>query len=456
MRKAYEAYSFSHTLIAGVLIFTGGVYMFQVPISEMKNYVGKEIIIKGWLANKRSSGKILFLQIRDGSGFVQGVVVKQEVSEQTFGQCKSLTQESSIIVTGVVRNDERAQSGFELSVTGLEIASIAEEYPLSNKEHGPEFLMDYRHLWLRSKTQFAILKIRAEVTKACRDFLDNGGFTLIESPIITPATCEGTSNLFEIDYFGRSTYLSQTGQLYAEAAAMAFGKVYTFGPTFRAEKSKTRRHLNEFWMLEPEVAYNDQEDNMRLQEDMIEYVIKKVLENRKYELALLERDITGLERIKAPFARLTYTDAIKVLQDKGEEIKWGDDFGAPQEIYLSEQFDGKPVFVTNYPKECKAFYMEPDPNIPGTVKCDDLLYPGFGEIIGGSQRIHDIDLLLSRIKEEKLPEDIYSWYIDLRRYGSVPHSGFGLGIERLVTVICGIDHLREAIPFARTLTRVTP
>ena len=430
--------------------------MVDTTIRNIKDHVGDEVRLKGWLANKRSSGKILFLQIRDGSGFIQGVVVKQEVSEDTFDSCKSLTQESSIIVTGVVRTDKRSHSGYELSVTGIKVVSIAQEYPITKKDHGTDFLMDYRHLWLRSRKQFAILSIRAEITKACRDFLDGRGFTLIESPIITPSTCEGTSDLFEIDYFGRKAYLSQTGQLYAEAAAMAFGKVYTFGPTFRAEKSKTRRHLNEFWMLEPEVAFYNQDDNMKLQEDMIEFAVQKVLENRKYELKLLERDVTGLEKIKAPFPRITYTKAIQMLQEHGDDIKWGDDFGAPHEIYLSEQFEGKPVFVTNYPKKCKAFYMEPDADEPDTVKCDDLLYPGFGEIIGGSERIHDLDLLLSRIKEEKLPQDIYEWYIDLRRYGSVPHSGFGLGIERLVTCVCGIDHLREAIPFARTLNRVTP
>lgn len=430
--------------------------MIDVTIRNIKDYVGQQVRIKGWLANKRSSGKILFLQIRDGSGFIQGVVAKQDVSENAFQTCKSLTQESSIIVTGIVRADERAHSGFELTVTNIELVSMSQEYPITKKEHGTDFLMDYRHLWLRSKNQFAILSIRAEVTKACRDFLDNRGFTLIESPIITPATCEGTSNLFEIDYFGRNAYLSQTGQLYAEAAAMAFGKVYTFGPTFRAEKSKTRRHLNEFWMLEPEAAFYDQNDNMVLQENLIEYVVQKVLENRKYELKILGRDVSELEKIKAPFPRITYTEAIKMLQEHGEDIKWGDDFGAPHEVYISQQFEGKPVFVTNYPKECKAFYMEPDPEILNTVKCDDLLYPGFGEIIGGSERIHDLDLLLTRIKEEKLPQEIYEWYIDLRRYGSVPHSGFGLGIERLVTCICGIDHLREAIPFARTLNRVTP
>jgi asparaginyl-tRNA synthetase len=440
----------------GGLIFTGGVQMIEVAIENIKNYVGKEVSIKGWLANKRSSGKIIFLQLRDGSGFIQGVAVRNEVGEEVFELCKSLTIESSVIVSGIVRADERSESGYELTVTNAVLVNIAQEYPITKKEHGPEFLMDYRHLWLRSKSQFAILRIRAEITKACRDFLDNRGFTLIESPIITPATCEGTSNLFEIDYFGRSAYLSQTGQLYAEASAMAFGKVYTFGPTFRAEKSKTRRHLNEFWMLEPEAAYYDHEANLKLQEDMIEYVIGKVLENRQYELKLLGRDTADLEKVKAPFARMTYTEAIKMLQDNGEAIEWGDDFGAPHEIYLSQQFEGKPVFVTNYPKQCKAFYMEPDPEDPRTVKCADLLYPGFGEIIGGSERIHDLDLLLQRIKEENLPEEVYNWYIDLRRYGSVPHSGFGLGIERLVTVVCAIDHVREAVPFARTLTRVTP
>lgn len=430
--------------------------MSDVTISNIKSHEGELVTIKGWLANKRSSGKIIFLQIRDGSGFIQGVVVKNEVGEELFKLCDSLTQESSIIVIGLVRADSRAQSGYELSVVDLQLVSMSEDYPITKKEHGPEFLMDYRHLWLRSKTQYAILKIRAEITKACRDFLDSRGFTLIESPIITPSTCEGTSDLFEIDYFGKSTYLSQTGQLYAEAAAMAFGKVYTFGPTFRAEKSKTRRHLNEFWMLEPEMAYCSHEESLQIQEDMITYVIQKVLENRSYELKLLGRDTSDLEKVKSPFERITYTDAIKMLQENGDDIKWGDDLGAPHEVYLSEQFDGKPVFVTNYPKECKAFYMQPDPDMPGTVKCADLLYPGFGEIIGGSERIYDLDLLLERLKEQNLPEDIYSWYIDLRKYGSVPHSGFGLGIERMVTVVCGIDHIRESIPFARTLTRVTP
>lgn len=430
--------------------------MTDTTIDKARDYVGREIRIHGWLANKRSGGKIAFLQIRDGSGFIQGVIAKQDVPEEVFQLCKKLTMESSIIVTGTVREDQRSETGFEISVSNVEAVSIAEEYPLGKQEHGTEFLMDNRHLWLRSKSQFSILRIRAELTKACRDFLDGHGFVLIESPIITPSTCEGTSDLFEIDYFGRKTYLSQTGQLYAEAAAMAFGKVYTFGPTFRAEKSKTRRHLNEFWMLEPEAAYCDHEQNLKLQESMVEYAIGKVLENRRYELNALGRNPEELEKVKAPFPRITYTEAIKMLQDQGYEIKWGDDFGAPHEVFLSEQFDGKPVFVTNYPKECKAFYMQPDPDDPRTVKCDDMLYPGFGEVIGGSERIHDLDLLLQRIREEKLPEDIYNWYIDLRRYGSVPHSGFGIGIERLVTVVCGLDHIREAIPFARTLTRVTP
>jgi asparaginyl-tRNA synthetase len=426
-------------------------------IRDISKYEGQEVIIKGWLFNKRSSGKIHFLQVRDGSGFIQAVAAKGEVDENIFELCKGITQESSIIVTGVVRKEERAPIGYELTVKNVEIVSIAEEYPISLKEHGPDFLMDHRHLWFRGPKQHAILSIRHEVTNAAREYLNNIGCTLIESPIITPSACEGTSELFDIDYFGQNAYLSQTGQLYAEAAAMAYGKVYTFGPTFRAEKSKTRRHLNEFWMLEPEMAYVEFEENLRVQEELISYIIKKVVENRKVELKRLGRDVEVLEKIKAPFARLRYTDAIEMLNKNGyDEIKWGDDFGAPHEIFLSEQFGGLPVFVTHYPKHCKAFYMQPDDEDPRTVKCADLLYPGFGEIIGGSERIHDLDLMLKRLEEENLPKEIYNWYVDLRRYGSVPHSGFGLGIERMVTVICGNEHIRESIPFARTLNRVTP
>lgn len=430
--------------------------MIKTTIAKISEHEDKKVTICGWLFNKRSSGKIQFLQIRDGSGFIQGVVVKKEVAEKVFNLCKDLTQESSIIVTGVVRKDERAPSGYELTVTNVELVKIAKEYPISLKEHGPEFLMDHRHLWIRTKKQHAILKIRAAISKSARDFLDNRGFTLIESPIITSSAPEETSNLFEIDYFGETAYLSQTGQLYAEAAAMAFGKVYTFGPTFRAEKSKTRRHLNEFWMLEPEMSYVDHEGSLKIQEELIEYIIQYVIKNCTMELKTLDRDIEQLEKIKAPFPRISYDEAIEMLKTNGEEIEWGEDFGAPHEVYLSEQFDGLPVFITNYPKECKAFYMQPDPNRPDTVKCADLLYPGFGEIIGGSERIFDLDLLLKRIQEEDLPMEIYDWYIDLRRYGTVPHSGFGLGLERMTVCITGIDHIRESVPFARTLNRITP
>lgn len=430
--------------------------MIKTTIAKISEHEDKKVTICGWLFNKRSSGKIQFLQIRDGSGFIQGVVVKKEVAEKVFNLCKDLTQESSILVTGVVRKDERAPSGYELTVTNVELVKIAKEYPISLKEHGPEFLMDHRHLWIRTKKQHAILKIRAAISKSARDFLDNRGFTLIESPIITSSAPEETSNLFEIDYFGETAYLSQTGQLYAEAATMAFGKVYTFGPTFRAEKSKTRRHLNEFWMLEPEMSYVDHEGSLKIQEELIEYIIQYVIKNCTMELKTLDRDIEQLEKIKAPFPRISYDKAIEMLKTNGEEIEWGEDFGAPHEVYLSEQFDGLPVFITNYPKECKAFYMQPDPNRPDTVKCADLLYPGFGEIIGGSERIFDLDLLLKRIQEEDLPMEIYDWYIDLRRYGTVPHSGFGLGLERMTVCITGIDHIRESVPFARTLNRITP
>lgn len=430
--------------------------MIKTTIAKISKYEDKEVTIYGWLFNKRSSGKIQFLQIRDGSGFIQGVLVKKEVSEELFNSCKNLTHESSIIVTGIVRKDERAPSGYELTVTNLQLIQAAKEYPISLKEHGPEFLMDHRHLWIRTKKQHAILKIRAAISKSARDFLDNRGFTLIESPIITSSAPEETSNLFELNYFGETAYLSQTGQLYAEAAAIAFGSVYTFGPTFRAEKSKTRRHLNEFWMLEPEMSYVDHEDSLKIQEELIAYIVHYVTKNCALELKVLDRDIEQLEKIKAPFPRISYDEAIEMLKGNGEEIEWGEDFGAPHEVYLSQQFGGLPVFITNYPQKCKAFYMQPDPNKPGTVKCADLLYPGFGEIIGGSERIFDLDLLLERIQEENLPMEIYDWYVDLRKYGTVPHSGFGLGLERMTVCITGIDHIRESIPFARTLNRITP
>lgn len=425
-------------------------------IERISKYVDQDVTIKGWLFNKRSSGKIQFLQIRDGSGFIQGVVVKNDVDPEIFERCKTITQESSIVVTGSVRADDRAPSGFELTVKDVEVVAMAQEYPISLKEHGTDFLMDHRHLWIRTPKQHAVLRIRDEINRAIRDFFHERDFVLIEPPIITPASCEGTTELFEIDYFGQNAYLSQTGQLYAEAAAMAFGKVYSFGPTFRAEKSKTRKHLNEFWMVEPEMAYVDFEGNLKIQEDMVEYIVQRVLENRKMELKTLERNTESLEKVKAPFPRITYTDAVKLLQDNGFEFEWGDDFGAPHETFIAEQYE-KPVFITHFPTKMKAFYMQPDPDNPEVILGADLIAPeGYGEIIGGSQRIHDLDLILHKLEEEKLPKEIYEWYIDLRRYGSVPHSGYGLGLERTVAWLCGIDHIRQTIPFARTLNRIYP
>jgi asparaginyl-tRNA synthetase len=425
-------------------------------IKDIGQHTGQEVELRGWLYNKRSSGKIQFLLVRDGTGIIQGVMVKNEVAPEVFEAAKGLTQESSIKVRGVVRADERAPGGYELTITDLEIVQLAEEYPITPKEHGVEFLMNHRHLWLRSQKQHAIMKIRHEIVRACRDFLDHRGFTLIDAPILISTAAEGTTTLFETDYFGEKAYLSQTGQLYMEAAAMAFGKVYCFGPTFRAEKSKTRRHLIEFWMIEPEMAYYTNEDNMRLQEEFVSYIVQRVLENRRDELAILERDVSKLEMVKPPFPRISYDDAVKLLQENGSEIQWGDDFGAGDETIIAEKFD-RPVFVYGYPAAIKAFYMQPDPNRPEVVLGSDLLAPeGYGEIIGGSERIHDYDLLRQKLAEHNLPEKDYEWYLDLRRYGSVPHSGFGLGLERAVAWICGLHHLRETIPFARLLYRMYP
>lgn len=428
-----------------------------IKINEMKDHVGEEVTINGWLYNKRSSGKIKFLIIRDGSGFVQGIVVKNEVDENVFELCDKLTQESSISVSGIVRKDERSPFGFELTIKNVDLVQMAfNDYPISLKEHGIDFLLDNRHLWIRTPRQQAILSVRHEVIKAIQEFLNNNDFVRIDSPIITPSTCEGTSDLFQIDYFGENAYLSQTGQLYQEAAAMAFGKVYSFGPTFRAEKSKTRRHLNEFWMVEPEMAFVDHYGNMEVQEKLVEYIVQSVLENCSRELKELGRDLSKLEKIKTPFPRLTYDEAIELLNKNGYEIQWGNDLGSPDETFLSNQFD-KPVFITEYPAECKAFYMQPKEDRPEVVLCADLLAPeGYGEIIGGSQRIHDYDLLLKRLKEENLPIDMYNWYLDLRKYGTVPHSGFGLGIERTVAWITNTEHVRECIPFPRTLSRIRP
>ena len=428
-----------------------------IRISDIKNYEGKEVEIKGWLYNKRSSGSIKFLIIRDGTGFIQATLIKNEVEKEIFEQIDNIEYESSIKIIGLVKKEKRVPLGYEIIVNNIEVINKAEEnYPISLKEHGIGFLMDYRHLWLRSPRQNAILRIRAEIIKSIRDFLDQNGFILIDSPILTPAACEGTTTLFETDYFGEKAYLTQSGQLYNEASAMAFGKVYCFGPTFRAEKSKTRRHLMEFWMVEPEAAYVDLEENNKIQENMVTYIVKQVLENNKRELDLLERDLSKLEIIKVPFPRISYDEAIEILKKDGSKIEWGDDFGGEDETILSQKYE-KPIFIHRYPLKCKAFYMKPDPQRPDVALCADLLAPeGYGEIIGGGQRIDDYNLLANQIKEHNLPRENYEWYLDLRRYGSVPHSGFGLGIERTVAWICGLDHVRETIPFPRMLNKIYP
>jgi asparaginyl-tRNA synthetase len=428
----------------------------MTTIAQVGQHVGQEVRLGCWLYNKRSSGKIQFLQLRDGSGFIQGVVVKAEVPEAVWEAASKLTQESSLYITGVVRADERAPSGFELTVTGIEIIQIAHDYPISLKEHGVDFLMDHRHLWLRTPRQRAVMAIRSEVIRAVTEFFQENGFYKVDPPILTPTSAEGTTNLFHTKYFDEDAYLSQSGQLYMEAAAMALGRVYSFGPTFRAEKSKTRRHLIEFWMIEPEMAFVDHEENLRIQEAFVSHIVQSVLKNCQRELKTLDRDTSKLQNVVAPFPRITYDDAIKLLQEKGSEIKWGDDFGAPDETMIAEHFD-KPVFITHYPTEIKAFYMKPDPNRPEVVLCADLIAPeGYGEIIGGSQRIDDPVLLEQRFKEHHLSEDAYKWYLDLRKYGTVPHSGFGLGLERTIAWICGLDHVRETIPFPRMLYRLYP
>ncbi len=427
-------------------------------IARLADHVGAEVELRGWLYNKRSSGKIQFLILRDGSGTVQAVVVKKEVDEATWDGAAALTQESSVKVRGLVRADDRAPGGFEISATGVTPVHVVEtEYPISHKEHGVDFLMSHRHLWLRTPRQAAIMRIRHTIIQALRGFFDDRGFTLIDAPILTPAACEGTSTLFETDYFGDPAFLSQSGQLYMEAAAMALGKVYCFGPTFRAEKSKTRRHLTEFWMLEPEMAYVDLQGNLEVQEQMLEHVIQTVLAKHRQELVeLLERDVARLENVKAPFPRITYDEALRILAEKGQKVEWGDDFGAPDETALAESFD-KPVFVTHYPTKVKAFYMKPDPEREEVVLCADLLAPeGYGEIIGGSQRIDDLATLERKMEEHDIPKEPLEWYLDVRRYGSVPHSGFGIGLERTVAWICGLEHVRETIPFARMLTRIYP
>ncbi len=434
-------------------------------IAEIGKHEGQTVTIRGWLYNLRESGKLLFPQFRDGSGVIQGVVPKSAVPPEVFDAIKGLTQESSVIVEGKVRADKRAHGGFELDVSGVQVlqrVSESDPYPISLKEHGVEFLMEHRHLWVRSPRQAAILRVRAEIIKAARDFFDERGFTLTDPPILTPAACEGTSTLFPVDYFEEQAYLTQSGQLYIEATAMALGKVYSFGPTFRAEKSKTRRHLTEFWMVEPEVAYAELDDLMDLAEGLISFIVKRCLEKRRPDLQIIGRDVTKLEKIEAPFPRITYDEAVKMLQEahaKGaleNKFEWGGDLGSPDETYISSQFD-KPVMVHRYPAQVKAFYMEPDPQRPELALCVDVLAPeGYGEIIGGSQRMASYDLLVQRIHEHGLPEEAFKWYLDLRKFGSVPHGGFGMGIERAVAWICGLEHVRETIPFPRMLNRLYP
>ncbi len=425
-------------------------------IETLGEHAGRTVRLRGWLRNSRSSGKIQFLEIRDGTGAIQAVVLKNRVSPEEFEAARRMGQESSLEVTGEVREDPRAPGGYEMAVTALSVVHEAQEYPITPKEHGTDFLMDHRHLWIRSSRQHAILRIRAEIMRAITEWLDDQGFLRMDCPILTPSACEGTTTLFETGYFGDKAYLTQSGQLYNEANAMAFGKVYCFGPTFRAEKSKTRRHLMEFWMVEPEMAFCDLEENLRVQEEMLSYVIQRVLQRRRVELQTLDRDLSRLEKIRPPFPRLSYDEAVEILRQSGVDFEWGNDFGAPDETILAERHE-LPVFVHRYPSQCKAFYMKPVDERPEVCLSADLLAPeGYGEIIGGGQRIEDLTLLESRIREHGLPEEAYRWYLDLRRFGSVPHSGFGLGIERTVAWICGIEHVRETIPYARTLNRLYP
>ncbi|MCD6160074.1 MAG: asparagine--tRNA ligase [Kosmotoga sp.] len=429
-----------------------------IYIAQLREHVGEDVEVRGWLRRKRSSGKIHFLSLRDGTGFVQGIVEKSSVPEELFNIAKKLKMESSIIVRGTVKREERAPGGVELLVKNIEVISIPnKEFPINKPDHGIDFLMDHRHLWLRTQRQFHILRVRHEIIKSIREFYNERGFVLVDTPIFTGSIGESAGNLFELDYFDYGkAYLAQTGQLYLEAACMALGKVYNLGPTFRAEKSKTRRHLIEFWMNEAEVAYYQHEDNIKLQEELVSYVVRKILENAEDHLRALKRDTKRLEKIVPPFPRITYTDAIKLLQKKGFSTSWGDDIGGDEETAIAEEFD-KPVVVEKYPRKMKAFYMQPDPENPDVVLCDDMLAPeGYGEIIGASERIWQKEVLVERIKEFGLDLDTYDWYLDLREFGTVPHSGFGMGVERVVAWICGLEHVREAIPFARTLYRIHP
>jgi asparaginyl-tRNA synthetase len=431
--------------------------LYETTVRNIGTYEDKKVTLKGWLYNKRSSGKIMFLILRDGTGIAQCVVSKSDVGEELFSRLDKLNQESSLVMQGLVRKDHRAPGGYELGVTACEIVSESlDDYPISLKEHGVEFLLDNRHLWMRTPRQRNILLIRSEIIKAFRDFLHSEGFVNVDAPIMTPAACEGTTTLFPVKYFGEQAYLSQSGQLYNEAAIMSLGKVYCFGPTFRAEKSKTRRHLTEFWMVEPEAAFMEFGEMLELEERMVCYILKHVLDNCEALLTEIGRDPETLKQVSPPFPRITYTEAVDLLAQKGIDISWGDDFGAPHETAIASEYT-KPVFVTHFPTKIKAFYMQPDPDNPDTVLGADLLAPeGYGEIIGGGERIHDYNLLLERLKEHNLPLEDYEWYLDLRRYGSVPHSGFGMGIERVVAWICGLEHVRETIPFPRMINRLRP
>ena len=431
--------------------------MTHTYVEKIGDHVGESVTIKGWLHNRRSSGKIHFLVVRDGTGFLQVVMGKRDVDEATFARADHLSQESAVIVTGTVRKDDRAAGGHELIASALEVVNEAHDYPITPKEHGVDYLMDRRHLWIRAERQTAILRVRHEIINAVRDFFNDQGFILADTPIFTPAACEGTTTLFPVQSFDNETaYLTQSGQLYNEANAMALGRVYAFGPTFRAEKSKTRRHLTEFWMVEPEMAYADLDDVIALAEGLITSVVGRVLDRRQKELKALERDTSKLESVKVPFPRLQYDEAAKILLDKGLPFQVGGDLGGTDETVLSEQFD-RPVCVTHYPAAIKAFYMKPDPKQPDRALCVDVLAPeGYGEIVGGGQRLDDLDLLLQRIKEHGLPQEAFEWYLDLRRFGSVPHGGFGMGIERCVSWICGLEHVRETIPYPRMLYRIYP
>jgi asparaginyl-tRNA synthetase len=430
--------------------------MNKTYVADAAKHEGQDITINGWLYNKRSSGKLWFLMVRDGTGVIQAVVSKADVPDDTFEACERATQETSLSLSGKVAPDKRAPGGVELQVKSVRLHQVAQDYPITPKEHGTPFLMDNRHLWLRSSKQAAILRVRHEIVRAVRDFFDANGFTLVDAPIFTPAACEGTTTLFETQYFDEKAYLTQSGQLYMEAAAMALGKVYCFGPTFRAEKSKTRRHLTEFWMVEPEVAYADLDDDMVLAENFLSHIVQRVLERKKEELKVLERNTAPLEKITPPFPRISYDEAAKMLKQKGVPFEYGTDLGGTDETVISEAFD-KPVMVHRYPAEVKAFYMKNDPADPSKALCVDVLAPeGIGEVIGGGQREDDYETLVAKIRKHNLPTEAFDWYLDLRKYGSVPHAGFGLGIERTVGWICGLPHVRETIPFPRMLSRLKP